>query len=203
VATCGGDNNGSYCKVSEIQITQQVNFYDENGHVISTVTVTTNLETISDSKTGAIVSANASATAVNVSGLAFNASQLATIGTTVGAIQQAGATMSLGPNPSQLLTAIAAKESTLGVKDPTNPMQLSKDSGTSPNRDISHNIQGALKVLHYFGDRYSFDPAKTYDKYNGVPDLAQRALNVEVFMRIYNGMVQSISAWSPKFPILP
>jgi len=54
--TCGG-SDGSSCKVTMTQITQNVSFYDKNGNVSSTVKVTTDLTTISNSKTGAIVSA--------------------------------------------------------------------------------------------------------------------------------------------------
>ena len=96
--SCGG-SDGSSCKVTMTQITQNVNFYDQNGNVASTVKVTTDMTTISNSKTRAIVSADASATATNVSGMKFSASQLSTIGSTIGAVQQAGASMSLGPIP--------------------------------------------------------------------------------------------------------
>jgi len=200
--TCGG-NDGSSCKVTMTQITQNVNFYNKHGDVVSTVKVTTDMTTISNSKTGAIVSASASATAENVSGAKFSASQLATIGSTVGGVQQAGASMALGSNPTQLLTAITAKESTLGIAAPLNPLQLSCSSGTCANGDVGHNIQGALNVLQTLGRRSNFDPASTYSRYNGVPDPNQRQTNVNNFMNIYNGMSQSSWGWSPTIPAPP
>ena len=189
--------NGITCKVQMTQITQKVNFYNSDGNVTSTVSVKTNLTSISDSQTGAQVSVSASATATMVSGLQFNSSQLTSIGSTIGAIQQAGASMSLGADPSHLLTAITAKESTLGVLAPTNPLQLSCSSGKCANGDRSHNIQGALNDLQNKGKRSQFDPASTYSRYNGVPDIQQRATNVENFMNIYNGMSQSTFGFSP------
>ena len=146
--SCGGAaNDGSSCVVTNTQISQNVNFYDKQGNVSSTVKVTTNMTTISNSVTGAVVSANASATATNVSGAAFSSSQLSTIGSTIGAVQQAGASMALGTNSSQLMTAITAKESTLGLMAPANPLQLSCSSGTCAGADRGSNIQGALNVL--------------------------------------------------------
>jgi len=131
---------------------------------------------------------------------AFSNSQLATIGSTVAAVQQAGAAMALGSNPAQLMTAITAKESTLGIAAPVNPLQLSCSSGTCANGDRQHNIQGALNVLQTLGRPSTFDPAKTYSRYNGVPDPMQRGINVSNFMRIYNGMSQSTMTSTPTIP---
>jgi RHS repeat-associated protein len=200
--TCGG-SDGSSCKVTMTQITQNVSFYDKNGNVSSTVKVTTDLTTISNSKTGAIVSANATGSAENVSGHAFSSSQLGTIGSTIAGVQQAGASMSLGSNPAQLMTAITAKESTLGIAAPVNPLQLSCSSGTCSTGDRGSNIQGALNVLQNLGRKSNYDPASTYSRYNGVPDLDQRRTNVNNFMDIYNGMSQSSWGWSPSMPAAP
>ncbi|MBW8869257.1 MAG: RHS repeat-associated core domain-containing protein, partial [Acidobacteriales bacterium] len=203
-ASCGGDD-GSSCKVTMTQIAQTVTFHDhdKNGkEVTSTVKVVTTLTTISNSNTGAIVSASASATATNVTSN-FSSSQLATIGATVAGIQQAGASMALGSNPNQLLTAITAKESTLGIAAPTNPLQLSCSSGTCASGDTGNNIQGALNVLQSLGKKSDYDPASTYSRYNGVPDLDQRRINVNNFMSIYNGMTQSSWGWSPSMPAAP
>jgi RHS repeat-associated protein len=198
-ATCGG-KDGSTCKVTVMQIKQIVNFYDKKGNVVSSVRVTTNMSVVSNSKSGAVVSASATATAANVSGRAFSSGQLATIGSTMAGIQQTGASMSLGSNPAQLLTAITAKESTLGIAAPLNPLQLSCSSGTCSNGDRQHNIQGALDVLQNLGRKSNYDPASTYGRFNGVPDPGQRALNVNNFMQIYNGMTQSSSGSSPSMP---
>jgi RHS repeat-associated protein len=188
--------------VRNTQISQTVNFYNSKGDVVSSVNVTTNLTVTSDAQTGAVTSVSASATATNVSGAKFSASQLSTIGSTVGAIQQAGASMALGSNPQQLMTAIVAKESTLGLAAPTNPLQLSGSSGFKPHAgDTAYNIQGALNVLQERGRRSNYDPATTYDRYNGVSDPVQRATNVRNFMNIYNGMSQS--SWSYDLPPLP
>jgi RHS repeat-associated protein len=200
--TCGG-NDGSSCKVTMTQITQNVSFYDKNGNVSSTVKVTTDMTTISNSKTGAIVNAYASGSAENVSGHAFSSAQLGTIGSTIAGVQQAGASMALGANPTQLMTAITAKESTLGIAAPLNPLQLSCSSGTCSNGDRSHNIQGALDVLQNLGAKSNYDPASTYSRYNGVPDVDQRRANVNNFMNIYNGMTQSSWGWSPSMPAAP
>jgi RHS repeat-associated protein len=200
--TCGG-SDGSSCKVTMTQMTQNVSFYDKNGNVTSTVKVTTDLTTISNSKTGAIVSANATGSAENVSGHAFSSSQLGTIGSTIAGVQQAGASMSLGSNPTQLMTAITAKESTLGIAAPVNPLQLSCSSGTCATGDRGSNIQGALNVLQNLGRKSNYDPASTYSRYNGVPDLDQRRTNVNNFMNIYNGMTQSSWGWSPSMPAAP
>lgn len=200
--TCGG-SDGSSCKVTMTQITQNVNFYNSKGDITSTVKVTTDLTTISNSKSGAIVSANATGTAENVSGHAFSSSQLGTIGSTIAGVQEAGASMSLGSNPTQLLTAITAKESTLGIAAPLNPLQLSCSSGTCSTGDRGSNIQGALNVLQTMGRKSNFDPASTYSRYNGVPDLDQRRTNVNNFMNIYNGMTQSSWGWSPSMPAAP
>jgi RHS repeat-associated protein len=201
-ATCEiGD--GSHCNITLNQITQDVNFYNKGGRVVSTVRVTTDITTVTNSKTGAVVSVGASATAANVSGLKFSASQLEVIGSTVGAVQQAGASMSLGPDPTQLLTAITARESTLGVLAPVNPLQLSCSSGACANGDRAHNIQSALNVLQTLGGPSDYNPAATYGRYNGVPDAVQRAENVQSFMRIYNSMTQSVWSWSPTVPSPP
>jgi RHS repeat-associated protein len=202
--SCGGAaHDGSACTITLTEITQRVTFYDQSGNVVSTVSVTTSLTTVSNSITGAVVSASASATATNVSGLQFSSSQLATIGSTVGAVQQAGASMALGTNPSQLITAITAKESTLGVTAPTNPLQLACSSGSCANGDRRHNIKGALDVLQTVGRNSNYDPASTYSRYNGVPDPIQRATNVQNFMNIYNGMTQSFWSFSPSPPPAP
>ena len=108
--------------------------------------------------------------------------------------------MALGSNPAQLMTAITAKESTLGIAAPVNPLQLSCSSGTCANGDRQHNIQGALNVLQTLGRPSTFDPAKTYSRYNGVPDPMQRGINVSNFMRIYNGMSQSTMTSTPTIP---
>jgi hypothetical protein len=187
--------------VTEVQIKQNVNFYNKDGSVFSTVSVTTNMDVISNSK-GEITSVFASATATNVSGYAFSDKSLGTIGSTVGAVQQAGASMSLGTDSAHLLTAITAKESTLGLSDATNPMRLSRDSGTPPNGDRGHNIQGALNELRRDGVPRGFDPARTYGRYNGVGG-AQQIENVNKFMQIYNGMSQSTMSWTPSVPAAP
>ncbi len=202
MAQCGGAD-GSTCVATVTQISRRVNFYNADGHIDSTVNVTTNITTVSNSTTGAVVSASASSTATNVSGLKFNSSQLATIGSSIGAIHQEGASMSLGANKSQLVTAIAARESTLGTRVPLNPLKLSCSSGSCANEDRQHNIQGALNVLQRSGKASNYDPAKTYWRYNGVRDLKQRQANVDNFMRIYDGISQSLSSFSPSMPTLP
>jgi len=204
--TCGG-NDGSTCKVTMTQITQNVNFYNKQGDVVATVKVTTDMTTVSNSKTGAVVSASASATAENVSdsSIKFNSSQLSTIGSTIGAVQQAGASMSLGADSSHLLTAITEKETSLGLggsRNALNPMQLACSSGTCANGDRGHNIQGALNILQRVGSRAGFDPASTYGRYNGVGG-AQGRINVNKFMQMYNGMSQSSWGWSPSMPAAP
>jgi RHS repeat-associated protein len=203
---CGG-SDGSTCEVTLTQITQNVNFYNKQGDVVSTVKVTTDMTTISNSKTGAVVSAYASASAENVSGLKFSASQLSSIGSTVGAVQQAGATMSLGTDSAHLLTAIAEKETTLGLHGSSNfnnPLQLDCHSGTCPNGDRGHNIQGALGVLQRIGNSTGFDPASTYGQYNfGHHPTAKGRVNVNNFMEMYNGMSQSSWGWSPSMPAAP
>jgi RHS repeat-associated protein len=199
---CNG-NDSSTCKITMTQITQTVTFRDmvKGKEVDSTVKVVTDLTTISDSKTGAVVSTYAAATATNVTSH-FSSSQLATIGSTIGAIQQAGASMALGANPQQLMTAIVAKESTLGLTAPTNPLQLSGSSGFKPHPgDAAYNIQGGLNVLQERGRSSNYDPAPTYSRFNGVPDPVQRATNVAVFMGIYNGMTQS--SWGYSLPSVP
>ncbi|RZU42417.1 RHS repeat domain-containing protein [Edaphobacter modestus] len=201
-ATCGGNDN-STCNVTVTTISQNVSFYDGKGNLTSTVNVTTNLTTVSNSVSGAVVSTTASGTATNVRGQAFSNSQLSTIGSTIAGVQQAGASMALGANPTQLLTAITAKESTLGIAAPVNPLQLSCSSGTCSNGDRDHNIQGALSVLQNLGKRSDYDPASTYSRYNGVPDPGQRATNVRNFMNIYNGMRQTSGIWSPSMPSAP
>ena len=192
-ALAGGGSSANTCArtVTLTQITQTVNFYDKNGNVTSTVKVTTDIVTVSDSNTGAVLSVNASATATNVSGIKFSAPQLATIGSAVGAVQREGASMALGSNPAQLITAILAKESTLGIRAPGNPLQLSCSSGSCASGNRVHNIAGGLDVLQNVGKRSKYDPASTYSRYNGVPDPVQRATNVRNFMNIYNGMTQS------------
>jgi RHS repeat-associated protein len=197
---CSGKDASPCVRVT--QLSQTVKFYNSKGDVVSSVNVTTNLTVTSDAKTGAITSVSASATATNVSGAKFSASQLATIGSAVGDIQRAGASMALGSNPQQLMTAIVAKESTLGIAAPTNQLQLSGSSGFKPHAgDTAYNIQGALNVLQERGRRSNYDPATTYDRYNGVSDPVQRATNVRNFMNIYNAMTQS--SWGYALPPLP
>jgi hypothetical protein len=201
---CDGKDT-STCQVTNTQISQNVNFYNKAGDVISTVNVQTTLITVSDSSTGAVVSANATSTATNVSGLKFTDAQLGNIGSTVGAVQQAGASMALGSDPAHLLTAITAKETSLGFqggKNALNPLQLSCSSGNCANGDRDHNITGALNILQKVGSRSNFDPAATYHGYNGVRG-AQGVLNVTNFMQIYNGMSQSSSSRSPSIPAAP
>jgi RHS repeat-associated protein len=192
--------NGS-C-VTEVQIKQNVNFYNKDGSVFSTVSVTTNMDITSDSKTGAITSVNASSTATTVSGYAFSDKALGTIASTVGAVQQAGASMSLGTDSAHLMTAVTEKESTLGLLNAVNPMKLSSSSGNRPNGDREHNIQGALDVLQRVGTPRGFDPATTYHKYNGISG-RQGVENVNKFMQMYNGMSQSTTSFTPSVPAAP
>jgi len=101
------------------------------------------------------------------------------------------------------MTAITAKESTLGLTAPTNPLQLSGGSGYKPHPgDTGYNIQTALNVLQERGRNSNYDPGPTYGRYNGVGG-AQGAKNVTDFMNIYNGMTQSSWSWSPSMPAPP
>jgi hypothetical protein len=188
--------------VTEVQIKQNVNFYNKDGSVFSTVSVTTNMDIISNSK-GEITSVSASATAINVSGHEFNDKQLGTIGSTIGAIQKDGASMALGTDKEHLLTAIAGRESNLGMRNAINPLQLDPHSGIRPNGNQEHNILGSLSVLASAGQKAGGfgDPAKVYNCYNANCHSGRLAVeNVNHFMQIYSGMSQSTMSWSPAVP---
>ena len=144
--------------------------------VDSTLKVTTNFSVTTDAKGN--VSASASSTVQNVSGHAFSASQLETMGTNIGAMQQAAVTMGFGANTTQLVTAIGAAETRFGAApngtghawmDPSiNPMQLT--GGNGANLDRHNNIQGAMNILDWAGRRSDFspgsEPGDTYYRYS-------------------------------------
>ena len=141
--------------------------------VDSTLKITTNFTVTTDAKGN--MSASASSTVENVSGHAYSASQLSTMGGNIGAMQQAAVTMGFGANTTQLVTGIGAAETRFGsdangtshawMNPAINPMQLTQGSGATLDRQ--HNIYGAMGVLDWAGSSVDFDPTKTYYRYSG------------------------------------
>jgi len=165
----------------------------------SIIDIKTNFTKTTDAN--GVVSFTATSTATNLSRPAFSSSQLSQIGSTVGAIQGAGVQWGLGANTTQLLTAFAAKESTLGAglpaagQPPTknpfiNPLQL---SGNRETMDRMHNIQGGLYEIDRNGRRVDFDPRQTYSGFNGNPNHAVRDAATNIFMHEYSGIVEAVT----------
>jgi len=140
--------------------------------VDSTLKVTTKFSLTTDAKGN--VSALASSTVEKVSGHAYSASQLATMGTNIGVMQQAAVLMGFGANTTQLVTGIGAAETRFGVApngtnhawmDPAiNPMQLT--GGNGANLNLNHNVEGAMGILDWAGSAVDFDPTRTYYRYS-------------------------------------
>jgi hypothetical protein len=160
----------------------------------STLEVKTDFAITSD-ENGEITSAAATSAVTNVSGQKFSDEQLSLMGTNIGAIQQGGVTRGYGDNTTELLTAVAAKETIFGAanpakdaparKDPAiNPLQLSGGLGTL---DRQHNIQGALGVLSWAGTPSGFDPRSTYDRFTAGKKGAPSGV-LDLFMKFYNGI---------------
>ena len=153
-------------------VVQTVNIVHQSGGrtvVDSTVRVTTNFTISANGRRTAV---SASSTVENVSGHQYSGRQLSRMGTIAGKIQQAAVNRGLGGNTTQMVTAVGIVETVLGTARNTgravnapsvNPMQL---VGGRENRNIDHNIHGALTVLRYFAGRSSFDPRSTYEGYS-------------------------------------
>ena len=188
VADCKGKAN---CNV---QVNQTVNLADNKGKVYSTISIQTNFNVTTDDKGNTSVSATS--TASNVSGLKLTQGALDIIGSTNAAVQQAGATMGLGANTTQLLTAVAGEETKWGSAPPSpgeparkdpfiNPLQLSGGRGTM---DFTQNIQGGLNVLEQAGRPYDYSPRPTYQRYSTGPSGV-----INAFMRLYNGIGEQVT----------
>lgn len=107
-------------------------------------------------------------------------------------IQNQGVTKGLGENTTELLTALAVKESTLGIEDPVNPLQLSYSSGTCSTSDKVSNIEGALDIFNWAGKSSNFSPSPTYFKYNGPQKKpGQQEKNTQIYTKIYSGIVEA------------
>jgi RHS repeat-associated protein len=141
--------------------------------VDSTLKVTTNFSVTTDAKGN--MSATASSTVSNVSGIKFSDSQLATMGRDIGTMQQAAVGMGFGANTTQLVTAVGAAESHFGASPPyngapnymnpaINPMQLT--GGNGANMDLNHNVEGGMGILDWAGRPSTFDPTATYTRYS-------------------------------------
>jgi RHS repeat-associated protein len=163
--------------------------------VDSTLKVTTNFTLTTDAKGN--VSASASSTVQNVSGYAYSANQLATMGTNIGTMQQAAVGMGFGQNTTQLVTAVGAAETRFGAAAPysgapsymnpaINPMQLT--GGNGANGNLNHNVEGAMGVLDWAGSPSGFNPTSTYYRYSGRTDAA---------MANWNGTYNSITEQQP------
>jgi RHS repeat-associated protein len=160
--------------------------------VDSTVKITTNFSLTTGAK--GKVNVSATSTVANVSGHQYSDSQLATMGKSIGAVQQSAVTMGFGNNTTQMMTALGAAETAFGTARATeaspfkapdiNPLQL---SGGRANGDLMHNIQGALGVFDYFGRKIGFDPIPTYRRYSdgSVPTMAN-------FTSIYGSVVEEV-----------
>ena len=175
-AECKGQ---SPCNKTLVQ-TVNIVHHDKQGNAVvdASLKVTTNFKLTTDSKGN--VSATASSSVEQMSGsLKFSANQLATMGQTIGAMQGATVTMGLGPNTTQLVTAIGSEESHFGTSAPLsgapaymnpaiNPMQLIGKYGAS--MDFNHNIDGAMGILDWAGRPSDFSPGSapgdTYYRYS-------------------------------------
>ena len=179
-AQCKGQS--SPCNVT---LTQTVNIVHqhtdkktgETSTVIdSTLKVTTNFSVTTDAKGN--MSASASSTVANVSGYKYSDSQLATMGTNIGTMQQAAVGMGFGANTTQLVTGIGAAETRFGtapngtshdyMNPAINPMQLT--GGNGANLNLNHNVEGAMGVLDWAGSPSGFDPTPTYYRYSDRSD---------------------------------
>jgi len=144
--------------------------------VDSTLKVTTNFSVTTDAKGN--MSASASSTVENVSGHAYSASQLATMGTNIGTMQQAAVGMGFGANTTQLVTGIGAAETRFGtapngtshdwMNPAINPMQAIQKNGA--NLDRNNNIERGMGVLDWAGTPSNFDPTSTYYRYSNHSD---------------------------------
>jgi RHS repeat-associated protein len=149
--------------------------------VDSTLKLTTQFAFATDAK--GKVTASASSTVENVSGHAYTADQLKTMGTNVGLMQQAAVTGGFGANTTQLVTGIGAAETAFGAArngtpyawmDPAiNPMQAIKASGATT--DLNNNIMAGMAVLKWAGKASNYSGGSsegdTYYRYsNHSPD---------------------------------
>lgn len=144
--------------------------------VDSTVKITTKFSLTTDAKGN--VTASASSAVENVSGHAYSASQLATMGTNIGTMQQAAVMMGFGANTTQLVTGIGAAETQFGaapngtshnwMNPAINPMQATQANGG--NLDRNNNIERGMGVLDWAGSPSSFDPTPTYYRYSNHSD---------------------------------
>ena len=185
-ADCKGKQN---CNVT---VNQTLNLIGKDGKVSASLSVSTKFSVTSDDK-GNITNVSASSTVQNGTGHQFSDSQLAAMGSTIGAIQQAGVTMGFGANTTELLTAFAAKETVMGTypnpgapdfkQSFVNPLQLSCSSGQCATLNRGSNIQGALDDLDRKGSRFDFEPRATYQHYSGQPSGV-----IDVFMKEYNSI---------------
>ena len=174
-AECKGQSTCNKTLVQTVNIVHQ----DKKGNTVidSTLKVTTNFSLTTDAKGN--VSASASSTVANVSGLKFSDSQLATMGKDIGMMQQAAVGMGFGPNTTELVTAVGAAESHFGaspayagapsyMNPAINPMQLTRRNGA--NMDLNHNIEGGMGVLDWAGRPSDFNPGSapgdTYYRYS-------------------------------------
>ena len=169
-AECKGQ---STCNKTLVQTVNIVHQAKGKTVVDSTLSVTTKFSLTTDAKGN--VSASASSTVANVSGLKFSDSQLATMGKDIGTMQQAAVGMGFGQNTTELVTAVGAAESHFGASPPysgapsfmnpaINPMQLTGRNGA--NTDLNHNVEGGMGILDWAGRPSTFDPTATYTRYS-------------------------------------
>jgi RHS repeat-associated protein len=146
--------------------------------VDSTLKVTTKFSLTTNANGS--VNASASSSVENVSGHAYSANQLATMGTNIGTMQQAAVGMGFGANTTQLVTGIGAAETRFGtapngtshdwMNPAINPMQATHINGA--NLDLNNNVEKGMGVLDWAGTARgnNFDPTQTYRNYSNHSD---------------------------------
>lgn len=175
-----------------VQVNQTVNL-QEQGKTVTTISIQTNFTVTKDDKGNASVSATS--TTSYVSGKPLTDGQLGIIGSTNAAVQQAGATMGFGANTTELLTALAGKETlwgasaapsvnNFGMDKFVNPLQWLKGSAT----DFNGNVEGGLGVFKGY-QRPGQDVGKWYGHYEG-GNVPNRAAGAD-YSRWYSGVVES------------
>ena len=166
--------NRSSCQVDVRQRVQIV--HQSNGRTVVDSTIQVNMH-FSKTESNGQTTWSVAAGVQNVSGHAFSAGQLTTMGRTVSMSQAYSIGRGYGGTTTQMITAIGANESQLGAYSapgappfkagPVNPMQL---SGGHANMDLEHNIRGALGVVDWAGRPSNYDPTGTYRRYSDHSD---------------------------------
>ena len=161
----------STCKET---VNQTVNIvHHSNGKTVVDSTISVSMQFSKTTDSDGKASWSVSSTVSNVSGKAFSSGQLATMGSSLDAMQNAAIGKGFGATTTQMVTSIGLAETHLGTYSAPgapafkagaiNPMQL---SGGRANMNLEHNVQGAMDVMKWAGRPSNYNPTSTYRRYS-------------------------------------